>query len=132
MHDDPLKALAETLAHWVDALPGFPRFIYLAVGRGDHRKDSEVDVYSAARRFAIQGRTNMRSLAASAFLLVLLLPASLAAGPPSGVMPVVAREPMSGRSQAQAVKVACALPDACLAQLNTGEPQAPTRSAGRC
>jgi Transglycosylase SLT domain/SPOR domain len=136
--DDPLKAVAETLAHWVDALPGFPRFIYLAVGRGDHRKDSEVDVYSAARRFAIQGRTNMRSLAASAFLLVLLLPASLAAGPPCGVMPVVAREPMSGRSQAQAAKVAC-LPDACLAQLNTGEPdeirpvetvqsQAPTRS----
>jgi hypothetical protein len=81
----------------------------------------------------------MRSLAGSAFLLVVLLPASLAAGPPSGATPVVAREPMSGRSHPQAVKAGCALPGSCLAQANTGEPDeirpvetgqslAPTRS----
>jgi hypothetical protein len=68
------------------------------------------------------GRRNMRSLAGSAFLLVVLLSASLAAGPPSGATPVVASEPTSGRSHAQAVKVACALPDACLGQASAGEP----------
>ena len=82
----------------------------------------------------------MRDLAGSAFLLVLLLPAFLAAGPPSGATPVVASEPMSGRSHAQAVKAGCALPGSCLAQANTGEPDeirpvetgqspAPTRSS---
>ena len=81
----------------------------------------------------------MRDLAGSAFLLVLLLPAFLAAGPPSGATPVVASEPMSGRSHAQAVKAACALSGACLAQASAGEPDeirpvetaqspAPTRS----
>ena len=81
----------------------------------------------------------MRSLAGSAFLLVVLLSASVAAGPPSGATPVVASEPTSGRSHAQAVKVACALPDACLGQASAGEPDeirpvetghslAPTRS----
>ena len=85
------------------------------------------------------GRTNMRSLAGSAFLLVVLLPASLAAGSPSGGTPIVARDPMSGQSHPQAVKAACALPDACLAQASAGEPDeihpvetgqspAPTRS----
>jgi len=64
----------------------------------------------------------MRSLAGSAFLLVVLLPAPLAAGPPSGVTPVVAREPMSGRSHPQAVKAACALPGSCVAQASAGEP----------
>ena len=64
----------------------------------------------------------MRDLAGSAFLLVLLLPAFLAAGPPSGATPVVASEPMSGRSPAQAAKAACALPGACLAQASAGEP----------
>jgi hypothetical protein len=53
------------------------------------------------------GRRNMRSLAGSAFLLVVLLSASLAAGPPSGA--TVASERTSGRSHAQAVKVACGL-----------------------
>ena len=82
----------------------------------------------------------MRDLAGSAFLLVLLLPAFLAAGPPSGATPVVASEPMSGRSHAQAAKAACALPGACLAQASAGEPDeirpvetaqspAPTRSS---
>ncbi|MGC1683059.1 MAG: hypothetical protein WA760_17190, partial [Pseudolabrys sp.] len=81
----------------------------------------------------------MRDLAGSAFLLVLLLPAFLAAGPPSGATPVVASEPMSGRSHAQAAKAACALAGACLAQASAGEPheirpvdtaqsQPPTRS----
>jgi len=65
----------------------------------------------------------MRSVAGSAFLLVVvLLPASLAAGPPSGATPVVAREPTYGRSHQQAVKTGCALPSSCLAQANTGEP----------
>jgi hypothetical protein len=81
---------------------------------------AELRNYSAARRCAIQGRTNMRDLAGSAFLLVLLLPAFLAAGPPSGATPVVASEPMSGRSHAQAAKAACALPGACLAQASEG------------
>jgi hypothetical protein len=74
----------------------------------------------------------MRDLAGSAFLLVLLLPAFLAT-------PVVASEPMSGRSHAQAAKAACALPGACLAQASADEPDeihpvetaqspAPTRS----
>jgi hypothetical protein len=74
----------------------------------------------------------MRDLVGSAFLLVLLLPAFLAT-------PVVASEPMSGRSHAQAVKAACALSGACLAQASAGEPDeirpvetaqspAPTRS----
>ena len=81
----------------------------------------------------------MRDLAGSAFLLALLLPAFLAAGPPTGATPVVASERMSGRSHAQAVKAACALPGVCLAQASAGEPDeirpvetakspAPTRS----
>jgi Transglycosylase SLT domain/SPOR domain len=95
--------------------------------------------YSAARRLAIQGRTYMRSLVGSAFLLVVLLPASLAAGPASGGTPIVALEPMSGRSHVQAVKAGCALPGGCLAQatagehgeihpIETGQSPAPTRS----
>src|SRR5262245_3060231 len=78
--------------------------------------------YSAARRCAIQRRTNMRNLAGSAFLRVLLLPAFLVAGPLSGATPVVESEPMSGRSHAQAVKAACVLQGTCLAQASAGEP----------
>ena len=64
----------------------------------------------------------MSSLARSAFLLVLLLPAFLAAGPPSGVTPDVAREPTYGRSHQQAVKTGCALQGTCLAQVSADEP----------
>src|SRR4029077_9550893 len=67
-------------------------------------------------------RTNMRNLAGSAFLLVLLLPGFLATGPPIGATPVVASEPMSGRSHAQAVKAACVLQGSCLAQTSANEP----------
>jgi Transglycosylase SLT domain len=91
--------------------------------------------YSAARRYAIQGRRNMRN--GSAFLFVVLL-TFLAAAPPSGATPVAVRELMSGRSHP--VKAACALPGSCLAQASAGEPDeihpvetgqspAPTRSS---
>jgi hypothetical protein len=63
----------------------------------------------------------MRNLA-SVFLLVLLLPGFLATGPPIGATPVLARDPMSGRSHAQAVKAACMLQGICLAQTSAGEP----------
>jgi hypothetical protein len=66
----------------------------------------------------------MRDLAGSAFLLVLLLPAFLAAGPPSGATPVVASEPMSGRSHAQA---SAGEPDE-IHPVETAQSPAPTRS----
>jgi hypothetical protein len=64
----------------------------------------------------------MRSLAGSAFLLLVLLPAPLAAEPPSAVTPAPAREPMSARSNTQAVKAGCAQPGSCIAQASAGEP----------
>jgi hypothetical protein len=64
----------------------------------------------------------MRSLAGSAFLLLVLLPAPLAAEPPSAVTPAPAREPMSARSNTQAVKAGCAQPGSCVAQASAGEP----------
>jgi hypothetical protein len=64
----------------------------------------------------------MRSLAGSAFLLLVLLPAPLAAEPPSAVTPALAREPMSARSNTQAVKAGCAQPGSCVAQASAGEP----------
>ncbi|MGA6943335.1 MAG: lytic transglycosylase domain-containing protein, partial [Pseudolabrys sp.] len=64
----------------------------------------------------------MRSLAGSAFLLVLLLSAFLAAGLPSSATPVVASEPLSGRSHAQALKAASVLQGTCHAQASAGEP----------
>jgi hypothetical protein len=63
----------------------------------------------------------MRSPAGSAFLLVLLLFAPLAAGLPSGASPVVPRDSVSGRSHPQAVKVGCALPGRCVGQASAGE-----------
>jgi len=95
--------------------------------------------YSAARRCAIQDEGTCAVLPDRRCSSSCCFPLSLAAGPPSGATPVVASEPTSGRSHAQAVKVACALPDACLGQASAGEPDeirpvetghslAPTRS----
>jgi hypothetical protein len=81
-------------------------------------------IISAARRCAVQGQTNMRNFAGSAFFLILLLPAFLAAGSRTGATPIVASELMSRRSHPQAVKAACALPGACVAQASAGEPDA--------
>jgi hypothetical protein len=69
----------------------------------------------------IQGRRNMRSPAGAAFLLVVLLSASLAAELPNGASPIVGREPLSGPSHPQAVKAECALPDRCVGQASAGE-----------
>jgi transglycosylase-like protein with SLT domain len=63
----------------------------------------------------------MRSLAGSAFLVMVLLPAPLAASPPSAAIPVVSREPL-GQPHPEAMKAACALPGSCLAQAGAGEP----------
>ena len=66
----------------------------------------------------------MGSLAGSAFLLLLvLLPAPLAAEPSSAVTPALAREPRSALSDTQAVKPACAQPGSCVAQASAGEPE---------
>src|SRR6266536_910851 len=65
----------------------------------------------------------MGSLAGSAFLLLVLLPAPLAAEPPSAVTPAIAREPRSALSDTQAVKPACAQPGSCVAQASAGEPE---------
>src|SRR4029453_18738596 len=78
--------------------------------------------YSAARRCAIQDEGTCAVLPDRRCSSSCCFPLSLAAGPPSGATPVVASEPTSGRSHAQAVKVACALPDACLGQASAGEP----------
>src|SRR5262249_16506668 len=45
MQEAELKDLAETLAQWVDAVPGFPLvYLFGSRVRGDHYKDSDVDV----------------------------------------------------------------------------------------
>ncbi len=66
----------------------------------------------------------MGSRAGSAFLLLALLPAPLAAEPPSAVTPVLDREPMSARSDMRAVEAACAQPGSCVAPASAGEPDA--------
>jgi hypothetical protein len=64
----------------------------------------------------------MRNFAGSAFLLVLLLSVFLAAGPPTGATPVIASDPVPGRSHAQLVKAGCVLQRTCHAQTSANEP----------
>src|SRR5262249_6040293 len=64
----------------------------------------------------------MRTIAGSACLLVMLLPTPLSGASPSGATPVVAGEPMSGRSHLQTAQAACAPPDSGVAQASAGEP----------
>jgi transglycosylase-like protein with SLT domain/sporulation related protein len=63
----------------------------------------------------------MRSLAGSAFLLVVLLPAPLGASPPSAATPFAARALASGQSHLDALKARCAPSSSCLAQAGAGE-----------
>ena len=100
-------------------LPGFE---HLPPECGDPLATDGIVRVSAGRARVRSGTKNMRSLAGSAFSLVVLLPASLGAGPLSDATPVVAHEPMSGRSHPQAVKAACALAGSCVAQASAGEP----------
>jgi predicted nucleotidyltransferase len=39
-----LKALAETLARWLEPAGGFVAYVFGSRVRGDHRPDSDVDV----------------------------------------------------------------------------------------
>src|SRR5262245_29130889 len=71
--------------------------------------------YSAARGCDL-GKKEMRSLAGSAFLLVVLLPAPLGASPPSAATPFAARALASGQSHLDALKARCAPSSSCLAQ----------------
>src|SRR5262249_10645769 len=63
----------------------------------------------------------MRNLA-SVFLLVLLLPGFLATGPPIGATPVLAREPISGRSHAEGGRAAGVPGGLSLAKAGGGNP----------
>jgi hypothetical protein len=87
---------------------------------GSTEPQASLENYSAAR--VQSGMTEMHSILGSACLLVMLLPAPLSGASPSGATPVVAGEPMSGRSHPQLAKAACGLPDSCVAQASAGEP----------
>jgi predicted nucleotidyltransferase len=58
-NNDELKALAETLAEWVEPAPGIPAiYLFGSRVRGDHERDADVDVRLYQNKWTVCEATN--------------------------------------------------------------------------